>query len=168
MTGYTLIRSDRRTLALELRPDGELVVRAPRFLPRSLIGRAVEERRGWIEQKRAALADRPPEPDREQIEAWRAQAKRLLPDRVAYWSRVTGLTPAAVKITSARTRWGSCTSAGTVNLSCRLMGKPAAAVDGVIVHELAHLKYMNHSAAFYRLVEQYLPDYRERIRLLKG
>lgn len=168
MTGYTLIRSDRKTLALELKPTGELVVRAPRKLSRTLIDRAVAQREDWIEQKRAILAARPPEPEREQIEAWRAEAKRLLPDRVACWSRIMGLTPKAVKITAARTRWGSCSASGNINLSCRLMGSPPAAVDYVIVHELAHLKHMNHSAAFYRLVQRYLPDYKERIRLLKG
>lgn len=168
MIEYTLIRSDRRTLALELKPGGELVVRAPKLLPRELIDRAVEERREWIEKKRAALPPPRPEPEEARIRAWRAEAKRLLPDRAAYWSRIMGLTPKAVKITAARTRWGSCSAVGNINLSCRLMGKPAEAVDYVIVHELAHLKYMNHSAAFYRLVARYLPDYRERIRLLKG
>jgi predicted metal-dependent hydrolase len=167
MTEYTLIRSDRKTLALELKPTGELVVRAPRRLPRSLIDRAVAEREDWIEAKRAALAARPPEPDGARIEAWRAEAKRLLPDRGAYWSRVMELYPRAVKITAARTRWGSCSAGGNINLSCRLMGKPPAAVDYVIVHELAHLRHMDHSAAFYRLVARYLPDYKERIKLLK-
>ena len=73
-----------------------------------------------------------------------------------------------MKITSAKTRFGSCSNRRSICFSCFLMLYPDDAIDYVIVHELAHLKHMNHSPAFYRLVERYLPDYKRREALLKG
>lgn len=167
MRAYRLIRSDRRTLALELRPDGEVWVRAPRWMPRAAIDRAVVEREEWIARHLAQLPPPRPEPDGEQLRRWREQAARDIPPRVAHYAAVMGLTPAAVKINAARTRWGSCSSAGNLNFSCRLMACPPAAVDYVVVHELAHLRHPNHGREFYALVEQVLPDYRDRIALLR-
>ena len=72
-----------------------------------------------------------------------------------------------MKITSARKRFGSCSGKNSLCFSYWLMLYPQEAVDYVIVHELAHIVHKNHSAAFYRLIGQYLPDYRERIKMLK-
>lgn len=164
---YRLIRSDRRTLALELRPNGELWVRAPRRMPVAAIDAAVAAREEWIARHLAALPPEAPEPDEATLAAWRAQAAAVIPARVAHYAAVMGLTPSAVKINAARTRWGSCSAKGSLNFSCRLMGCPPPAVDYVVVHELAHLRYLNHSRAFYALVERVLPDYRERAALLR-
>ena len=73
-----------------------------------------------------------------------------------------------ISITSAKTRFGSCSSKGNIAFSYRLMLYPEAAVDYVVVHELAHRKEMNHSRAFYKLIEEILPDYKQRRKLLKG
>ena len=167
MREYRLIRSKRRTLALELRPGGEVVVRAPRLLPRATIDRFVAEREEWIAKKLATLPPPRPEISDEQLALWRREAAAYLPGRVAHFAALMGVTPAAVKITAARTRWGSCSAKGSLNFSCRLMGQPAEAIDYVVVHELCHLRHMNHSAAFWRLVASILPDYKERAALLK-
>lgn len=87
--------------------------------------------------------------------------------RVEYYSEKMGLYPASVKITSAATRFGSCSGKNSICFSYRLMLYPPEAVDYVVVHELAHIKEKNHSARFYALVERYMPDYREREKLLK-
>ena len=82
-----------------------------------------------------------------------------------------GETVASVKINSARTRWGSCTSKGNINLSLFLVMAPEGAVDYCIIHELSHLKHMDHSAAFWRLVGSRCPDYekrKEELRVLKS
>lgn len=167
MRAYRLIRSKRRTLALELRPGGKVVVRAPRLLPRAVIDRFVAEREQWIEQKLATLPPPRPEITPEQLAAWREQAAAYIPGRVAHYGALMGLCPTAVKITAARTRWGSCSAKGSLNFSCRLMGQSPAAIDYVVVHELCHLRHMNHSAAFWRLVASVLPDHKERAALLK-
>ena len=78
-----------------------------------------------------------------------------------------GLRPAGITITGARTRFGSCSSKRRISFSFRLMQYPCEAIDYVVVHELAHLRHMNHSAQFYALIEQYMPDYKARRALLK-
>mgnify|MGYP000174709420 CR=1 FL=1 len=78
-----------------------------------------------------------------------------------------GLVPAGIKITSARTRFGSCSGKNSICFSWRLMLYPPEAIDYVIVHELAHIRHHDHSPAFYREVEAYLPDWRARRALLR-
>ena len=86
---------------------------------------------------------------------------------VEKYSKLMGLKPSSVKITSAEKRFGSCSSKNGLCFSWRLLAYPTAAVEYVVVHELAHIKHHNHSAAFYALIEKYMPDYKERQRLLK-
>ena len=76
---------------------------------------------------------------------------------MAYYSEWMGLYPTQVRITGARTRFGSCSSQGHICFSWRLMQYPPEAIDYVVVHELAHLRYMNHGAEFYALIARYLP-----------
>ena len=167
---YELIRSDRRTLGLEVKRDGTVVVRAPRRLPQREIDRFVAERQDWIlgaQARQRSRSEAHPEPTEAQKKACIRDAKVILPGRVEYWSQRMGLTPAQIRITGARTRFGSCSSQGHICFSWRLMQYPADAIDYVVVHELAHLRHMNHSPAFYALVERYLPDWKRRKALLK-
>ena len=97
-----------------------------------------------------------------------AQAKAYLPKRTMEYAAVMGVNPTGIRITSARTRFGSCSAKNSICYSWRLMQYPKAAVDYVVVHELAHILHKDHSREFYRTVERYLPDYRERRKLLKG
>ena len=99
--------------------------------------------------------------------ALRQKAKAYIPPRVAYWAARMDLVPAAVKITSARTRFGSCSSKNTLCFSLYLMQYPPAAIDAVVVHELCHMRQRNHSPAFYAEVARWLPDYKEREKWLK-
>ena len=170
MTDYTLIRSRRRTLSMELKRDGTLVVHAPMKLGRGRIDEFVASHETWIARARARLAQRlaaHPEPTEEEREALLARAKAELPRRVAYWSRVTGLMPSGVKITGARTRFGSCSGKNSLCFSWRLMQYPDEAIDLVVVHELCHIAHLDHGPGFYALLESILPDYRERMKLLR-
>lgn len=166
---YELIRSDRRTLALEVR-DGRVLVRAPRRLPRAQIDRFVAGHTDWIAKSLARVHARQaayPEPDAAQRAVLLVRAKECLPGRVAYYASAMGLHPAGVTITGARTRFGSCSAKGRLCFSWRLMQYPPEAVDYVVVHELAHLVHRNHGREFYALIERYLPDYKARWKLLK-
>lgn len=170
MTDYTLIRSGRKTLSLSLDREGNAVVRAPQRTPRPVIDHFVAAHEDWLTRAREKQAQRRlahPEPTEEERTALIARAKEYLPARVAHWSAVMGLTPAGVKITSARTRFGSCSGRGNLCFSFYLMQYPPEAIEYVVVHELAHLRQRDHSPAFYALVERYLPDWRARMALLK-
>ena len=96
-----------------------------------------------------------------------AAARDHIPKRVEYYAALMGLRPAWVKITGAKKRFGSCGPENGLCFAWRLMRYPEAAIDYVVVHELAHIVHKNHSPAFYKLIERYLPDWRERMALLK-
>ena len=109
----------------------------------------------------------PPGLSSEEIKAacagvYRTLARRDLTARVLKFAERMNVTPSAVKITGAKTRWGSCSQRGSVNFSWRLMMGSDDVIDYVVVHELAHLTEMNHSAGFWSIVEGVLPDYRDR------
>ena len=109
-----------------------------------------------------------PEPTAKEIEALRTAAKAYLPARVEHYAAIMGLTPASVKITSAKRRFGSCSGRNGICFSLYLMQYPPEAIDYVVVHELAHIRHKNHSAAFHALVAKYLPDHKARRAMLKG
>ena len=105
---------------------------------------------------------------RQLFEAWfKEQARFYLSSRLKEIARKTGFKYQKFRLSSAQTRWGSCSAKGTISLVWRLMMAPAEIIDYLIIHELAHTKEKNHSRAFWRLVEELLPDYRERRRWLR-
>ena len=166
---YELIRSDRKTLGLQVKA-GRIIVRAPRRASVQQIERFVREHEAWIENalsRQAAKKAAHPEPTATERAEYIRLAKEMLPRRTAFWSERMGLTPTQIRITSAQRRFGSCSSEGHICYSWRLMQYPPEAIDYVIVHELSHLKHMNHSPAFHALVAKYLPDHKARRALLK-
>ena len=170
MIEYELRRSDRRSLSAEVKPDGSVIVHAPRLLPRSYIDRFVSENERRIlssVEKAKARAAAHPEPDEAELKRLRAEAKTYLPGRVAYYEKLMGLHPTAIRINAAKTRFGSCGAKNSLNFSCLLMQYPPEAIDYVVVHELAHIAHHDHSPAFYALIAKYLPDYKKREALLK-
>ena len=170
MSGYTVIRSRRRTLALQVTKDCRVVVRAPLYAAGDDIDRFVAEHEAWIAAQLARQAQRltqhPPRSPEEQG-VLRQKARLTLPPLVHFWARQMGVTPTGVKITSARKRYGSCSGKNSLCFSCFLMNCPEPAIDLVVVHELCHIRVKNHGPAFYALLERYLPDYRERKKLLR-
>jgi hypothetical protein len=168
MEPYELIRSRRKTLALEITRDGRVLVRAPLRLSQKRIDEFVSGHTDWIAKHLEQQRQRPqlPAPTAEEIEALKAQARAVLPERVAYWSEQMGVTPAGVKITTARHRYGSCSGKNSLCFSCFLMRSPPEAIDLVVVHELCHIREKNHGPRFYALLGQYLPDYQQRKKLL--
>lgn len=171
MENYELIRSRRKTLALEITKDCRILVRAPMRLSQAHINAFVEKHSDWIakhlEQQRRRSASAPPPPSPDEIEALKAKARVVLPEKVLFWSQKMGLHPIGIKITTARKRYGSCSGKNSLCFSCFLMQYPDAAIDLVVVHELCHIREKNHGPKFYALLEQYLPDYKERKKLLK-
>lgn len=166
---YTIVRSNRKTLSLEIRPDLAVVVRAPRRCSQRDIDAFVSSRRDWLEtylekQRRRLLEH--PEPSEERRSELIAMAKARLPAKVEHYGRLMGLSPTSIRITGAKTRFGSCGPKNNLCFSWRLMEYPDAAVDYVVVHELAHIVHKNHGPAFYSLVASILPDHKARRALL--
>lgn len=210
-----IIRTPRKTLAIEVHADGRVIVRAPLRTSRREIDLVVAAKEDWIRRKQADLARqalRVPKtktfsegesfpylgdayllklvekqaqaleldgtfnlrrsdlPRAGQVfEAWyKAQARRIFEARVAEISRLNGFHPNRLRLSSARTRWGSCSAKGSISLTWRLVMAPPSIIDYVIVHELVHLIEHNHSSRFWARVEAIVPDYRLRRKWLRA
>ena len=170
MADYTVIRSRRRTIALEITRQGTALVRAPLHAADADIARFVDSHRAWLDRHLAARQSymaAHPEPSAEQAALWRRQAAEQLPPLVRLWAQRMGVQPAGITITAARTRFGSCSGKNRLSFSLYLMAYPPDAIEYVVVHELAHIRHHDHSPAFYREVETYLPDWKRRRDLLR-
>ena len=159
-----VIRSDRRTIALELKHDGTILVRAPRFTDDAKIRAFLAEREGWLRahlaKQEAEAGEEPERLTREEIDALFREAAADLPARVRRLAPVVGVTYGSITIRNQKTRWGSCTSGGNLNFNCLLMLASEAARDYVVIHELCHRLEMNHSPRFWAEVARVCPDYR--------
>ena len=152
---------------MEIKPTGEIIVRAPFSMPDKEIDIFIIKHETWVEKHISQI--KPPLPtDTETVEALRKEAKRIIPPKVEKYSALMGLTPKSVKITSAKRSFGSCSGKNALCFSLYLAMQSEYAIDYVVVHELAHIKHKNHSNRFYMLIERYLPDYKDRISILKG
>lgn len=166
-------RSRRKTISIEVGPDGLLRVRAPYFTTNFEIDRFIRRNRNWIirqmdlaDKKAVARAAIVPLTAQE-IDLLAEQALKELPPRVRSFASQMGVTYGRVTIRNQRTRWGSCSTKGNINLNCLLMLVPHEIQDYVLVHELAHLREMNHSPRFWAIVESVLPDYKLRRKWLR-
>lgn len=164
---YTLIRSKRKTVSLEVSENLQVIVRAPLDMSVKRIEEFVTKNEKWIEKAKERVINLP-QFDKEEINKLYKIAKEILPEKIERYSELMGLKPTHVSITKAKTRFGSCSNKGRICFSVYLFAYPEKAIDYVVVHELAHLKYLNHSKEFYSLIEHYLPDYKERKALLKN
>ncbi len=167
---YRIIRSDRKTLSLEITSDAKLIIRAPKRCPTPYIQSFAESKSNWIdshmEKQRLRAASRVPLSEETAAELT-DRAKREIPPLVEKYAGIMGLKPAGIKITKAERRFGSCSAKNRLCFSFRLMQYPSEAVEYVVVHELAHIVHRNHGKDFYALIGSVLPDYKERDRLLK-
>ena len=164
---YTLFRSTRKTISIQLSAGGEVVVRAPNRMPKRDISRFLEEKRDWIETHLRKLPEVQPKLTDTELGALARQAKEVLPEIVARFAPLVGVDYGRVTIRAQRTRWGSCSARGNLNFNCLLMLTPDDVMEYVVVHELCHRKEMNHSARFWAEVERVIPSYRESRRWLK-
>jgi hypothetical protein len=169
----TVIRSRRKTIAMQVKPDGTILVRAPRLMPQWAVRRFVESRQDWIRNqlKKQAAAQKQREEagilTEKELKELAGNARRDLTARCEYWAERVGVTYGRISIRHQRSRWGSCSSKGNLNFNCLLMLAPESVRDYVVVHELCHRKHMNHSPAFWREVERAVPDWRSAKAWLK-
>ncbi len=164
---HKTVYSGRKTLAVEIKSDGSVTVRAPYRCPDSVISAFVLSKENWIRKHLSCLPEPAPSFSAEELNAMKERTASLVYLRVEYYSSVMGLTPKSVKITSAKTRFGSCSSKNALCFSLYLCLYPPEAIDYVVVHELAHIKHKNHGKYFHKTVEKYLPRANEYRKLLK-
>jgi predicted metal-dependent hydrolase len=207
-----LVRSRRRTLALQVDSSGRLIVRAPLRLPRTEIERFVQSRADWIRKHQQRSRTRQPLvhryqngerffylgneypleivsavrpaldlcdgvfrlsqsalPDAEAVFTrwYRRQAGALFAQRAEFHARRVGVRFEKLRVSSARTRWGSCSNRRTLSFTWRLVMAPPEVIDYVVVHELAHLQNHGHTHAFWQQVALWMPDWRQRADWLK-
>jgi predicted metal-dependent hydrolase len=208
-----IIRSKRKTLALQVTHDGIVIVRAPKNAPQKTINSFIARYSKWVEKKRALAREflkiNPPKMfiDGERfiflgefykltliddpsiailfnggfylnaaqtqkarllfIDWYICQAQKIIADRVGYYSALMELSPNRLRITNAKSRWGSCSANNNIRFSWRLIMAPMNVIDYVVVHELAHIQIKNHSNTFWHKVESILPDYKTRRQWLK-
>ena len=164
MQKYKIIRSNRKTISLQMTADG-LSVRAPYAATDAQIAEVVTRHAGWIEKQRKKIAEAQknlPSVQKLSMEELRAladQALNVIPGRVAHFAPLVGVSYGRITIRNQRSRWGSCSSSGNLNFNCLLMLAPPEVLDSVVVHELCHRLEPNHSKRFYAKVLSVFPNY---------
>ncbi len=189
-----LIRSKRRTISLQIKVDGAFVVRAPMRADINRINDFIKAKTKWIITKQSEMKARflqrsemletrdsagqnevlflgqhiICEKKKAELILWyKREALKHLVLRVDYFTKNFGLRCNLVKITSAKKRWGSCSSRGNINFSWRLIMAPPLVVDYVVAHEVSHIKHRNHSRKFWEHVEMMMPEYKKHHVWLK-
>ena len=170
---YTTIRSKRKTIGLQVKADGQVIVRAPLKMAESEVQEFVIKHEDWIRKQLERIRKQQqeqPAAERltmQEIQMLADQALKVIPERVAYYAPKVGVTYGSITIRNQKSRWGSCSAKGNLNFNCLLMLAPSEVLDYVVVHELCHRKQMNHSKAFWLEVEKVLPNYKEVRKWLK-
>ncbi len=165
---YTLVRSKRKSVAIQVDENCNITVRAPLRLSQKEIDKILLEKKVWLEKTIVSQREKKKkikEYSEDEIKLLRKKAKEIIPQKVEYYANIMQVQPASVKINSAKKRYGSCSGSNNLNFSLYLMDKHEKFIDYVVVHELAHIKHHNHSRDFYKFIEQFMPDYKERMKL---
>ena len=169
---YQVIFTRRKTMGLEIR-QGRLIVRGPVGTSRRMIEQMIRGKRSWIESHLAKSLEQARDTSHmeklsaEELRVLGDEAAKLIPERIRYYAPLIGVIPGRITIRNQRSRWGSCSSKGNLNFNCLLMLAPREVLDSVVVHELCHLKELNHSEKFYQEVYRVFPDYDRCHRWLK-
>lgn len=173
---YKVIKSKRKTCSISIDENADIIFRVPLRTSSRQLELLAEEKSPWIITHYLKIREKinaRPQSDLSDIQRnalemrYKEAARSYIPKRVAYYHAFTGGTYNRICIRSQKTRWGSCSSNGTLSFNWRLMLAPPAVLDYVVVHELCHLTHMNHSKEFWLSVEAVCPDYRSLRKWLK-
>ena len=170
LEGIEVVRSRRKTLALEVKAPARVIVRAPMRASQKAICEFVESHRAWIaaalvrvqarQEAKAQAVQQEGLLSQEDIAALAHEARAIVPARVEHFAARIGVSYGRITLRCQKTRWGSCSTAGNLNFNVLLMLAPPEVLDYVVIHELCHRLEMNHSARFWDLVSRYDPDQR--------
>ena len=168
-----VIYSNRKTFGLEIKPNEEIVARVPARAALCDIENFIHKHQRWIENhlkkiravnESAAAASQITIDD---IKKLADKAAEYIPERVKYYADIIGTNYGQITIRAQKTRWGSCTAKGNLNFNWRLVMAPEPVLDYVVIHELCHLRYMDHSEHFWNLVAEFCPAYKQYRKWLK-
>lgn len=170
---YIIKKSRRTTISVQITPDQKLLVKAPAYTSIKEVEDFLREKRDWIikqinrtkvTSQQAAqmgiLSDK-------EIRKLKRDAKKIIPERVEYYAKLSGITYNRIFIRLQKSRWGSCSVEGNLNFNALLALMPLGVLDSVVVHELCHRRHMDHSKAFYDEVLKIFPDYKKWDKWLK-
>ena len=173
MNNIQIIKSNRKSIAVEIKKDLTIIVRAPYLIRDKEIHKFVDSKKAWIEKHIKIIQERNEQQadtvkfTDEEIKEFAAKALEYIPQRVSYFALKMGITYGRITIRNQVSRWGSCSAKGNLNFNCLLMLTPTEVIDYVVVHELCHIKEMNHSPKFWNEVEKILPNYKTARKWLK-
>ena len=177
-----VVRSKRRSYGIVVDEEGCVTVRIPLRGSMMTARKLVWDKQDWIFKKVDLQKRRKQEREEQEAQSeskytpeqraglekrYRQAAKDYIPKRVDYYASEIGVSYERIRIAEQKTRWGSCSSKGTLSFNWKLMLAPPKVLDYVVVHELCHIKEMNHSPRFWKLVEEIMPDYKEDRKWLK-
>lgn len=167
---YQWIKSDRKSIAIQIHENGNVIVRSPRSISKRTVDQFVESKKDWILKHQKKCAEHKTEKIRiseTKRQVYIDKARKIFLERVNYYALIMGISVGRIVIREQKTRWGSCSSKGNLNFNWKLILMPQEILDYVVVHELAHRFEMNHSPKFWNIVEGIMPDYKVRRKWLK-
>lgn len=177
-----ILHSNRKTIGITVDKDANVILRLPKWVSEKKGLEFAREKSDWIEEKILLQKDRKkqaqlmeneirsnlsPEHERALKKRYIEAAHEYFPKRCDYYANILGVTYGRIRIAEQKTRWGSCSSRGTLSFNWKLMLAPMRVLDYVVVHELCHLIEMNHSPRFWALLESIMPEYKEYRKWLK-
>ena len=168
-----IIRSDRKTVSIEITPQCDVRLRIPRAMPASEAEKIINAKREWIkkhieaQKKKSEAQETPKKLDQNEIRSLAEKTKKLLKSKLERYAKLMNVEYNRVTIRDQRTRWGSCSEKSNLNFNLLTALLPDDIADYIVVHELSHLKEMNHSPKFWNEVEKIIPDYKEKEKWLK-
>lgn len=163
---YTVKRSSRRSLGIRVEFDGSVTVLAPYAATKSDIESTLQKHSGWLTKKlgerKALLENNETEPIYgDELKCLKARAEITFAEKLDKWSELLRVTYKSFSVKKMVSRWGSCSSEGNITLNTLLVLAPDMVIDYIIVHELSHIKHMDHSKAFYAFIDAHFPYRKE-------
>ncbi len=164
---YTVVKSNIKNIYIQVK-DGEVIVKAPRRISDKYIKSLVQEKNDWIEKKLEEEKKRLKEQEEPVTTEEALELKEVINECAHRFAKNVGEYPNKITIKNMKYAWGSCTSKRNIAINLKLAKKPKELIEYVVLHEICHLKHMNHSKDFWNLVESNMNNYKRYRKELKG